>query len=112
LFEMIESFLPKAAVVIHPVEQRGECAGLGGVVGLAPAVSGADEAGVFEDTEVFGDGGLGDAGGVGEHADGLFAVAAEAFEEGATGGVGKRFEEGVGGGLHQESITIWLWVGG
>jgi hypothetical protein len=40
----------------------------------------------------------------------LFAVAGEALEEGASGGVGEGFEEGVGYGWHGLSITNWLWV--
>lgn len=69
---------------------------------------------------MLGDGGLGDAGVIGEHADGLFAVATEALEEGAARGVGEGLEDGVGCGSHREKthsqlamgllIAVWLWI--
>ena len=66
--------------------------GLGAVVGFASLAAMAHQFGAFEDDEVFGDGGLRDAGVAGEGVHGLLAIAGEALEEGAAGGVGERLE--------------------
>jgi hypothetical protein len=84
----------KVPVEVQPVDKRGEALGSGGVIGVAAMVAGLDEAGIAEDGEVLGDGGLGDAGVGGEVADGERTVAGQALEEGSAGGVG----EGVEGG--------------
>jgi hypothetical protein len=41
---------------------------------------------------------------------GLLAVAGEALEEGAAGGVGEGLEEIVRDGWHERTITNWLWI--
>ncbi len=87
---------PSAAVHVHPVDERGEALGSGGVVGVAAVMAGLDQGGIAEDAEVFGDGRLGDAGVGGEVADGEGAMAGQALEDGAAGRVGEGVEGGGG----------------
>lgn len=87
---------PKAAVDAQPVDEGGEALGSGGVVGVAAMVAGLNQAGAAKDAEVLGDRRLRDAGVGGEVADGEGAVAGEALEEGAAGGVGEGVEDGGG----------------
>jgi hypothetical protein len=56
-----------------------------------------DEAGAFEDAEMAGNGGWGDAEGLGKEGDGNFAALAEADEDRAAGGIGESGEDGVDG---------------
>jgi hypothetical protein len=72
-------------------------------VGLAACTAVAHQAGAFEDDEMLGDGGRGDAGAAGQGMDGQLAIAGEALEEGAAGGVGERFEEMVRDGWHERN---------
>jgi len=110
VFEMIEPVLPESGIEVHPVGERGEGMGTGAVVGFAALVAMADEMCALEDDEVFGDGGLGDAGASGQGVDSLFAVARESFKDGPAGGVGESFEEVVRFGRHAETIANWLLV--
>ncbi len=69
--------------------------GFGEAAGAAGSVNaGEDEAGVFENPEVLGHGGLGDLEGLGELGDRGFAES-ETGEDGASGGVGEGGEGGV-----------------
>ena len=99
-FEAVKAVVPEATVESYPVDEGNEGLGLCAVVGLAAVLSRADDAGIFQDAEVLGDRGLRDGAAVGEHADGLFALAAEAFEERPPGGVGEGFQNGVGSVFH------------
>lgn len=72
-------------------------------MGLASFAAVAHKACAFEDDEVLGDGWLGDAGAASQGMYGLLAVAGEALEEGATGGVGECFEEMVSDGWHGQN---------
>ena len=108
---MVEAFSPEEVVVAQPVGQGRESVGVGAVVDFATVAAVANEPGAFEDGEVFGDGGLGDAGVGSEGVDGLFAVLGEVFEEVSAGGVGEGAEDGIGfGRLHGKTITVWLWI--
>jgi hypothetical protein len=106
---LVEALLPEGAVVAEPVGEGREGVGVCAVVGFAAVAAMLDEFGAFEEGEVFGDGGLGDAGEGSEGVDCLFAVEGEVFVEAASGGVGEGAEEGIGaGGSHEKTITIWL----
>ena len=108
---MVEAVAPEGAVVAEPVDHGSEGVGLGAVVGLAAGAAMVDEPGSFEDGEVLGDGGLGDAGVEGEGVDGLFALAGELFEERAAGGVGEGAEDVIGmSRLHRQNHSHLVMV--
>ena len=94
---MVEALFPEEVVVAEPVGEGGEGVGVSAVVDFAAVAAMANEFGALQEGEVFGDGGLRDAGVGGEGVDGLFAVAGEVFEEAAAGGVGEGAEDEMGG---------------
>ena len=67
-----------------------------------------DEAGAFEDFEVFGDGGLRHGEGLGELIDGGFP-GGEASEDSAASGIGEGGESGVESFGRGHCITLWLY---
>lgn len=94
VIEAIEAFEPEFAVVVDPVGDFFEWAGLetaGAPLGIACA---GDEAGALENFEVLRDGGEGHFERLGEFGDGGLALE-EAGKDGPAGGVG---ESGEGGG--------------
>jgi hypothetical protein len=89
-----------APVAIDIAADRIDALGGGAVDAAAAVAADGDEVGVEEDAEVLGDGGLGEAEGGDELADGALALA-KAVEDGAAAGVGEGLE-GVGG--HGRSV--------
>jgi hypothetical protein len=94
VIEAVEALHPERTVVVDPVGGVFEGAGLeaaGTPLGFAAS---SDEAGAFQDFEVFRDSGHGDGEGLGELGNGGF-TGDEASENGAASGIG---EGGEGGG--------------
>src|SRR5206468_2115952 len=63
------------------------------------------------DAEMLGDGRLRHAGVTGDDMHVLLAVTAQPLEDRPAGRIGKRLEERVGAGVHDQIIIEWLWVG-
>jgi hypothetical protein len=64
----------------------------------------------LEHRQMLRDGRLRDTREMGQCVNGLFALSRQFFEDGSSGRVGERTEHEVGGsGLHEETITKWLW---
>jgi hypothetical protein len=109
--EAEEVGFPKLSVVFEPLIGFGERFGRE-TAGAALAVAAAgDEAGVFEDAKVFGNGGLAHREGFCQFEDARFSTG-ETSQDGATGGVGECGEDGVEAagliGLHY-CITLRLY---
>jgi hypothetical protein len=107
-FEAIEPVAPESAVEAHPIYQRRQSFLLGAVMSLTSVSPVAYESGKLQDTQVFGYRGLRDTRVAGQHSHGLFAVAAQPLEDCPAGWIGKGLKKAVGGGIHEEFITIWL----
>ncbi|OJY04498.1 MAG: hypothetical protein BGP04_03680 [Rhizobiales bacterium 62-17] len=100
VFELIEPAFPEAGHLAGPVDQRGEGAAVGAVVGEAAVLAVAHQAGLFQNPKVLGNGGLRDAGLGRQGTDRLFALAAQPLENGPPGWVGEGSKEEVGGVRH------------
>jgi hypothetical protein len=122
----VELRFPEGAVVVDP--GGGGFHGLGVQTAAVDAAIdfAAEEAGGFEDAEMFGDGGEGHIEGLCEGLDGGFAVR-ETGEDGAAGGIGESGEGGVegacgGGRIVNHTVYyyaaergcqgLFFWVGG
>jgi hypothetical protein len=84
-FEAIEPLAPEGAVEAHPIDQRRQTLRLGAVVGLTTLAPVVHQAGLLQDTEMLGHRRLRDSGPAGQGSHGLFAVAAQPFEDRAAG---------------------------
>jgi hypothetical protein len=104
-FEAVEPIAPEDPVKGHPVDQRGQASCVGAIVGLAPLVTVANQAGEFENAQMLGYGGLRDARLIGQRPYGLLPVTTQPFEDCTASWVGEGLEEDVGGAEHVQPIT-------
>src|SRR5580704_10016015 len=95
VFETIELLAPEGGVETHPVDQRCEGFRLRAVMRFAAVPPVAHKSGVFEDTQMFRHGGLGDIRIIRQHPHGLFAFAAQPSVNRPAGRIGKGFEKQV-----------------
>jgi hypothetical protein len=93
-FEGVEAGGPQRSIGGEPVVDLAERVGAHAVEAVLRGDTGFDEAGVAEHAQVFGDGGLADAEGVDEVADGALPVGAEEVEDAPAIGFGEDGERG------------------
>ena len=95
--EAKEIGFPEFSVVFQPLIGFGERLGRKAARAALAIAAAGDEAGAFEDPEVFGDGGKRHLEGLGEFGDFCFTLR-QASEDGAPSGVGESAKGGVKGG--------------
>lgn len=105
--EFPETGFPMLTVVFDPEVGFGERLGDQTARTALGVASLRDKASTFENTKMFGDGGLAHGEGAGKIVDGGFA-AGEGGENSAAGGVGERGENGVERRGAPPCITMWF----
>jgi hypothetical protein len=105
-FEVVKARLPEAGHLRRLVDKRRQRAGVGAAMGQAAIGAIMDKAPALQLRKMLGYRGQRDPGCRRQGADGLFAVAAEAFEERTSRGIGKRAKDRVRG--KRQHTTSWF----